>query len=129
MSTVAGSPASLECRVEASPRSVNYWVKALLHLSQCLLATSLNICSEAISSDRFSVSQLGRDSQLAVNPGGRFSVVELDENSYSQRMLLTLETVRPRDFGSYACVARNSLVEVRSEVQLHVLTYHGCTAP
>ena len=45
-------------------------------------------------------------------------MVELDENSYSQRILLTLETVRPRDFGSYACVARNSLGEVRSEVQL-----------
>ena len=45
-------------------------------------------------------------------------MVELDEKSYSQRMLLTLETVRPRDFGSYACVARNSLGEVRSEVQL-----------
>ena len=44
----------------------------------------------------------------------RMSTVELTENSYTQRMLLTIENVRPKDFGTYACVTRNSLGEVSS---------------
>merc|ERR1719490_73334 len=33
-------------------------------------------------------------------------------------MVLTIETVRQKDFGTYACVVRNSLGEVRRTVQL-----------
>ena len=86
---MAGSRAELECKVEASPRSVNYWVK------------------------------IGaKQRELSVNPGGRFSVLDIDENSYTQRMVLSIEEVRSKDFGTYACVTRNSLGEVRTTVQL-----------
>ena len=86
---MAGSSAQLECRVEASPRSVNYWVK------------------------------IGaKQRELSVNPGGRIGVLDIDENSYTQRMILNIEEVRSKDFGTYACVTRNSLGEVRTAVQL-----------
>ena len=89
VSTLAGTRAQLECKVEASPRSVNYWVK-----------------------------MGAKQRELSVNPGGRFSVLDIDENSYTQRMILNIEEVRSKDFGTYACVSRNSLGEVRTNVQL-----------
>ena len=89
VSTIAGSSASLECKVEASPRSVNYWVK------------------------------IGaKNRELPVNPGGRFRTEDINENSYTQKMVLKIEEVRSKDFGTYACVSRNSLGEVRTNVQL-----------
>jgi len=91
VSSAAGTRAVLECRVEASPRSVNYWVK---------------------------VGGGVRGEDLPVNPGGRVRSVDINENAYTQRMVLTIETVRQKDFGTYACVVRNSLGEVRRTVQL-----------
>merc|ERR1711962_1178265 len=81
----------MECRVEASPRSVNYWLK-------------------------IGGGPGGED--LPVNPGGRFRSVDINENSYTQNMVLTIENVNVKDFGTYACVTRNSLGEVRKTVQL-----------
>ena len=89
MSTIAGASATLECKVEASPRSVNYWVK---------------------------IGAKNRD--LPVNPGGRFRISDIDENSYSQTMILKIDEVRSKDFGTYSCVTRNSLGVVRKNVQL-----------
>ena len=75
--------------MEASPRSVNYWVK------------------------------IGaREKDMPVNPVGRFRIQDINENSYTQRMILNIEEVRAKDFGTYACVTRNSLGEVRTRVQL-----------
>ena len=89
VSTIAGSRATLECKVEASPRSVNYWVK------------------------------LGaKNREMQVNPGGRFRTEDINENSYTQKMVLNIDEVRTKDFGTYICVSRNSLGEVRTNVQL-----------
>lgn len=91
VSTAAGTQATIECKVEASPRSVNYWVK---------------------------LGQGPGAQDLSVNPGGRIRIVDIDENSYTQRMVLTIDNVKAKDFGTYACVTRNSLGEVRRTVQL-----------
>jgi len=91
VSTAAGTQANMECKVEASPRSVNYWVK---------------------------LGQGPNAQEMSINPGGRTKIVDIDENSYTQRMILTIENVKSRDFGTYACVTRNSLGEVRRTVQL-----------
>ena len=89
MSTIAGSSATLECKVEASPRSVNYWVK------------------------------LGaKNREMPVNPGGRFRTEDINENGYTQKMVLQIDEVRSKDFGTYQCVSRNSLGDVRTKVQL-----------
>ena len=89
VSTIAGSSATLECKVEASPRSVNYWVK---------LGT--------------------KNREMPVNPGGRFRTEDINENSYTQKMVLQIDEVRSKDFGTYQCVSRNSLGDVRTKVQL-----------
>ena len=91
VSSAAGTQATMECKVEASPRSVNYWVK---------------------------LGQGPGAQEMPINPGGRVRLVDIDENSYTQRMVLTIENVKSRDFGTYACVTRNSLGEVRRTVQL-----------
>ena len=39
-------------------------------------------------------------------------------------MLLTIENTKHKDFGTYACIARNSLGEVRSSVQLQGQCLH-----
>ena len=89
VSTIAGSSATLECKVEASPRSVNYWVK------------------------------LGaKNREMPVNPGGRFRTEDINENGYTQKMVLQIDEVRSKDFGTYQCVSRNSLGDVRTKVQL-----------
>ena len=89
-STVALT-ASSDTQVEAAPRSVNYWMK---------------------------VTGGAAKEPEAVNPGRRVTVADVDENAYTQRMVLRLAEVRPRDFGTYICIARNSLGEVRTTVQL-----------
>ena len=76
-------------KVEAAPRSVNYWMK------------------------------LGPDGEEeSVTPGRKITIMDIDENSYTQRMVLRMEEVRLRDFGTYICIARNSLGDVRTNVQL-----------
>ena len=76
-------------QVEAAPRSVNYWMK------------------------------LGPDGEEeSVTPGRKITIMDIDENSYTQRMVLRMEEVRLRDFGTYICIARNSLGDVRTNVQL-----------
>ena len=82
---------SMTTQVEAAPRSVNYWMK---------------------------VTGGAAKEPEAVNPGRRVTVADVDENAYTQRMVLRLAEVRPRDFGTYICIARNSLGEVRTTVQL-----------
>ena len=82
---------SIITQVEAAPRSVNYWMK---------------------------VTGGAAKEPEAVNPGRRVSVAEVAENAYTQRMVLRLAEVRARDFGTYICIARNSLGEVRTTVQL-----------
>ena len=76
-------------QVEAAPRSVNYWMK------------------------------LGPDGEEeSVTPGRKITIMDIDENAYTQRMVLRMEEVRLRDFGTYICIARNSLGDVRTNVQL-----------
>ena len=82
---------SIITQVEAAPRSVNYWMK---------------------------VTGGAAKEPEAVNPGRRVSVAEVAENAYTQRMVLRLAEVRARDFGTYICIARNSLGDVRVNVQL-----------
>jgi len=91
VSTIAGSEATLECKVEASPKSVNYWLKINPNPSQ---------------------------RHISINTVDRFTVEEIVENSYTQRMRLRINDAQTTDFGTYACVARNSLGEVQTNVQL-----------
>ena len=82
-------------QVEAAPRSVNYWMK------------------------------LGPDGEEeSVTPGRKIRIMDIDENAYTQRMVLRMEEVRLRDFGTYICIARNSLGDVRANVQLQGAQFH-----
>ena len=63
--------------------------------------------------------KLGPDGEEeSVTPGRKITIMDIDENAYTQRMVLRMDEVRLRDFGTYICIARNSLGDVRTNVQL-----------
>ena len=77
--------------MEASPKPVNYWLK---------------------------INANPNERDIPINSGGRFLVNDFEENGYTTRMQLKITDVRPSDFGTFACVSRNSLGEVQTNVQL-----------
>ncbi|XP_023322105.1 igLON family member 5 [Eurytemora carolleeae] len=88
VSAAVGTQVILECVVQSSPRPINYWAKQM---------------------------QKGED--VNILSGGRYKTTEEQINSYSMRIYLTID-VRKKDFGVYACKARNSLGEAQATVQL-----------
>ena len=69
--------------------------------------------------------KLGPDGEEeSVTPGRKITIMDIDENAYTQRMVLRMEEVRLRDFGTYICIARNSLGDVRTKVQLQGAALH-----
>ncbi|KFM66590.1 Lachesin, partial [Stegodyphus mimosarum] len=80
-----GQSISLECLVEAFPKSLNYWTK---HDGQLL-----------ISGDRYAVT--------------------VQENTYKMHMKLTILSLKKEDFGSYTCLARNSLGSTEGSIRVY----------
>lgn len=50
--------------------------------------------------------------------GGKFES-ELTDNAYKVAMRLTIKSVSPSDYGSYSCVAKNSLGETDGTIKLY----------
>lgn len=91
VSAAAGTKVVLECLVQSSPKSVNYWTR---------------------EQTRGKVTE-----DLPINSGGRYQTREEEVNAYTRRILLTIE-VRKKDVGTFSCIARNSLGEDRGNIQL-----------
>lgn len=70
-----GQSVTLECLVEAFPKSLNYWTR--------------------------------KDGQLLISNDKH--AVTVQENTYKMHMKLTILSLNKEDFGSYMCLARNSL--------------------
>ena len=112
VTTRVGGTVHLRCTVEASPPSVNYWVKRSTSSremggnmrSLCATAEAMLIISAA--SDR------------NINPSRRFHPEEKKENPYTTVMTLTIKDVRPGDIANYTCIARSSKGSVRGTISL-----------
>lgn len=78
---------TLDCHVEASPRSVNYWTRENGEI--------------LITSDKYQVFEL--------------------ENVYKIHMKLKIRYLEPKDYGSYSCIAKNSMGEAEGSIRLHEL--------
>eukprot|EP00095_Tigriopus_kingsejongensis_P010050 maker-scaffold99_size374999-snap-gene-0.22 protein:Tk10050 transcript:maker-scaffold99_size374999-snap-gene-0.22-mRNA-1 annotation:"PREDICTED: lachesin-like" len=105
VATRLGTTVKLSCTVEASPQSVNFWVKR---------STSAR--------------EMGTEEEVAdlpINPSHKFQPLEFKESPYSMLMTLVVKDMRPADLGNYTCVARNSMGSVKGTVslqQLHIPT-------
>ncbi|XP_071547152.1 neurotrimin-like isoform X2 [Panulirus ornatus] len=84
-----GTNVTLECEVEASPKSINFWTKILDDQGPQIV-----------------------DSRKYVNE-------ERLVNQYTLRMHLTIRDLQPDDFTSYKCTAKNSLGEVEGTIKLY----------
>ncbi|KAK4320426.1 hypothetical protein Pmani_008732 [Petrolisthes manimaculis] len=84
-----GTNVTLECEVEASPKSINFWTKMLDDQSPQIV-----------------------DSRKYVNE-------EVTVNQYTLKMHLTIRELQIDDFTRYKCTAKNSLGEVQGSIKLY----------
>ncbi|XP_011341011.1 neurotrimin isoform X2 [Ooceraea biroi] len=75
-----GQDVTLECHTEAYPNSINYWTTE---------RGDMIVSGNSVSGDKY-------------------EAVSTD-NGYNKYMMLKIRNVGPKDFGSYKCVAQNSL--------------------
>ncbi|XP_059081716.1 protein amalgam-like [Tigriopus californicus] len=101
VATTLGSSVKLSCTVEASPQSVNFWVKRSSSLTEM---------------------------DQPINPSRRFQPLEFKESDYSILMTLAIKDVRLSDLGNYTCIARNSMGSVKGTVSLQQM-YIPSTTP
>lgn len=55
---------------------------------------------------------------FSIHSGGNFESI-LNESTYKTDMILRIKSVGPSDFGSYKCIAKNSLGETDSTIKLY----------
>ncbi|GBM73832.1 hypothetical protein AVEN_75259-1 [Araneus ventricosus] len=84
-----GEDVTLVCNLESYPRSVTYWV----------IAGGIVI----ITNNKYQVIKEPSDSP----------------SSYKVKLKLLIRDLRPQDFGSYTCVAKNSLGETEGTISLY----------
>ncbi|KAL7640180.1 UNVERIFIED_CONTAM: hypothetical protein RMT77_009594 [Armadillidium vulgare] len=83
-----GTNVTLECEVEASPKSINYWTK--MDDAGPVIVDSRKYINEAIV-----------------------------KNDYTVQLRLTIRNLKPQDFTTYRCTAKNSLGEVDGAIKLY----------
>ncbi|XP_032666587.1 lachesin-like isoform X2 [Odontomachus brunneus] len=86
-----GQDVTLECHTEAYPNSINYWTTEHGDM--------------IVSGNYHSVT------------GDKYEAVSTD-NGYNKYMMLKIRNVSPKDFGSYKCVAQNSLGGTDGDIKL-----------
>lgn len=107
---LVGAPLStdvqIECHVEASPKSINYWIKdtgtdTFRYISEFTLSLSCYSTGEMIVSS------------------SKYVVQEHSRSLYEMKMTVTVKKFEKEDVGSYRCIAKNSLGEVDSSIRLY----------
>ncbi|XP_026292997.1 lachesin-like isoform X1 [Frankliniella occidentalis] len=93
-----GQDVKLACHTEAYPHSINYWTT---ERGDMIVSGPPPVGSKA-------------DMHVS---GNKYEAVSTD-NGYNKYMLLKIRNVGPDDFGSYKCVAKNSLGETDGVIKL-----------
>uniref|UniRef100_T1GML8 Ig-like domain-containing protein n=1 Tax=Megaselia scalaris TaxID=36166 RepID=T1GML8_MEGSC len=122
-----GQTIALECQSEAYPKSINYWMK---NREIIIPVISYNGSYLTISK----VNRLNMGAYLCIASNGipptvskrvmlivhcDHYVTEQIENGYKITMRITIKNVNSTDFGSYRCVAKNSLGETDGTIKLY----------
>jgi len=100
-----GTDVQIECHVEASPKSINYWIKdtgwcVISWLIIAFIIISLLTGEMIVSSSKYIVQEHSR-------------------SLYEMKMSVTVKKFEKEDVGSYRCIAKNSLGEVDSSIRLY----------
>lgn len=94
-----GEDITLICNLESFPRSVTYWV----------IAGGIVI----VTNNKYRVFSEPSDTPAA----------------YKVKLMLLIRDLRPQDFGSYTCVAKNSLGDTEGTIALYEKPSQGTTEP
>ncbi|KAG8333229.1 hypothetical protein J6590_005987 [Homalodisca vitripennis] len=93
-----GTDVTLECYVEASPKSINYWVRdSVTYVSR----STMSVIGEMVISSE------------------KYEVQSLTKSLFEVKMMLIIRGFNKQDVGSYRCIAKNSLGEVESNIRLY----------
>lgn len=84
-----GDTVALDCYTEAFPMSINYWTKVTK-----------------------------ADSCIIVQPNEKFAV-SISDNVYQVSMKLVINDVQQDDFGTFKCIAKNSLGSTEGIIRLY----------
>ncbi|XP_063851620.1 lachesin-like isoform X2 [Scylla paramamosain] len=100
-----GSPATLVCNLEASPKSIQYWtrdsgVSLVRHSPWVHLPAPLPSGEIVISNSEYTVSE-------------RYT------NYYMTTMTLNISSFKPNHAGVYLCTAKNSLGETQGRIEVY----------
>ncbi|CAO1363115.1 unnamed protein product [Diamesa hyperborea] len=108
-----GQEVILECHTEAYPASINYWTT---ERGDMIISGNLNNSKCKMLRNIFKVFRLisVEDTSRA---GDKFETISTN-SGYSKYMKLKIRNIGPNDFGSYRCVAKNSLGETDGMIKL-----------
>lgn len=98
VSANAGQDVLLECHTEAYPASINYWTN---ERGDMIVSGNSETFYRRVSISCF----ISADTSQA---GDKFEAISTN-SGYNKVMKLKIRDVGPNDFGSYHCVAKNSL--------------------
>ncbi|PNF23360.1 hypothetical protein B7P43_G13167 [Cryptotermes secundus] len=90
-----GQDVALDCLTEAYPTSINYWTT---ERGDMIVSETSRVC-------------------LGFSRRDKYEAVSTD-NGYNKFMMLKIRSVSKSDFGSYKCVAKNSLGETDGVIKL-----------
>lgn len=101
-----GQRITLECQSEAYPKSINYWTREK---------------GEIIpkGEEPYRLENAAKSTKQWVRVAGSKFEPMLVDNAYKVVMKLHIRSVGPADFGSYRCVAKNSLGETDGGIKLY----------
>ncbi|GFY67579.1 ig-like domain-containing protein, partial [Trichonephila inaurata madagascariensis] len=74
----------------------------------------LECTTEAPTSDNYWL----RDDEAVVSKSSRYQP-HISRNSYKTYMKLTIRNLQPEDYGSYQCVAKNTISETQGSIKLY----------
>ncbi|CAH2238972.1 jg19296 [Pararge aegeria aegeria] len=121
-----GTDVTLECYVESSPKSINYWVKDPVHpviqvpnqLVGAPLGTDVTLECYVESSPK-SINYWVKDPGELIIPSEHHEMAVRQKSMFEAEMSMTIKNIRREDLGSYICVAKNSLGDVESKIRLY----------
>ncbi|KAL2745656.1 lachesin-like isoform X1 [Vespula maculifrons] len=102
-----GTDVVLECYVEASPMSINYWIKEKG-------ITMFTTCKQIL----YPFSPFVRKGMMIIS-STQHVVDVIEKSPFEVRMTLTIKNLQKHDVGTYLCAAKNSLGEVDSTIRLY----------
>lgn len=107
-----GQEVILECHTEAYPASINYWTT---ERGDMIISGNLSNykCKFKKHFQSFSLISVEDTSRA----GDKFETISTN-SGYSKYMKLKIRNIGPNDFGSYRCVAKNSLGETDGMIKL-----------